>query len=264
MRRRSSTTLPSGLDSTNTTERGLCPRDGRRRPSLHLRLALPSLDSRGGCLYVSPLFIPRLLVFAGLFWRQVAGLADLVDVQALRLEFGDLAAAAGGDGDVEDVRLHHAASGAFVQGEEAAACFPIPALEVVDVIDTDFRFQLRLSPESRTIRWDFDRGVEARQLVFPVFTDQLDPGLVVGVFAEEILGEEFEAYALGAGHFVFALKNHPFAAGADAIFFIWIGAHGAALRESQRSTEKNNTGQNCLVRSARSVHSALQTDIRII
>src|ERR1700739_982131 len=51
--------------------------DGRRRPSPH---ELSSLR-------------PSALVFAGLFGSQVAGLADLVDVQASRREFGNLASA---------------------------------------------------------------------------------------------------------------------------------------------------------------------------
>src|SRR6266576_3725502 len=40
-------------------ERGLCPRDGRRRPSLHLRLASPARDSRCGCRYA--FFTARIL-----------------------------------------------------------------------------------------------------------------------------------------------------------------------------------------------------------
>src|ERR1700751_2152470 len=208
---------------------------------------------------------PELSVFAGLFSREAARLADQVEVQALWLEFGDLAAAAGGDGDVEDVGLHHAASSSFIHGEEAASALPVPALKVMDVINTDFRFELGLAPESRTIGGNVNCGVEARSLIFPVFADQLDPWLVVGIFTEKVLRQKFKADALGAGHFVIALKHHPIAASADAISFILIRAHGAALGESQRrKEEKNNNGQNCFMRSARSVHSALRIDIRII
>src|SRR6266576_1261138 len=45
--------------SHNASSRGLCPRDGRRRPSLHLRLASPARDSRCGCRYA--FFTARVL-----------------------------------------------------------------------------------------------------------------------------------------------------------------------------------------------------------
>src|SRR5215469_14948243 len=69
----------------------------------------------------------RVLVFTGLFGRQVAGSADLVDIQAFGLEFGDLTATAGRDGYVEDARPDHAASGALVHGQGAPSTLPVPA-----------------------------------------------------------------------------------------------------------------------------------------
>ena len=53
-------------------------------------------------------------VLARLLWRKVAGFPDLVDIQAIWLELGDLAAAAGWYRDIEYVRLHQATSSALV------------------------------------------------------------------------------------------------------------------------------------------------------
>src|ERR1700676_5465062 len=83
-----------------------------------------------------------MLVFAGLFWSQIAGVADFVNVEACGRELGNLPSAAGWEFDLKHLRSDEAASSAFVHGEEVAA-LPVPAVIAVIVVDADHHFQLR-------------------------------------------------------------------------------------------------------------------------
>src|SRR5215471_3550900 len=113
-------------------------------------------------------------------------------VQAGGVELRDLASATRGNCNVEYLSTDQTTSGAFIHGKEAAAPFPVPATVVMDVIDANFSLQLWLAPKTRAIRRDAHRRVETGQFEFAILTDQLDPRLVVGVFAEVILGQQFE------------------------------------------------------------------------
>src|SRR5260221_8383465 len=53
------------------------------------------------------------LVFAGLLWSQITGLADLIDVQPGRGELRNLASAPGGELNFKHLRPQHAAGRAF-------------------------------------------------------------------------------------------------------------------------------------------------------
>ena len=79
---------------------------------------------------------------------------------------------------------------------------PVPALEVM-TSSTRPQLQLRLSPEAGTVgRRQPDAGVEVGELELAVIANQVDPGLVVGVFAEIVIRLKFKPDLLGAGHFV--------------------------------------------------------------
>lgn len=70
---------------------------------VHWPLALRPLSAREG-----------LLIFTGLLWCDVAGFSYLVGVQAVGVEFGDLATTSSLNRDVKDLRLDHAAGCTFV------------------------------------------------------------------------------------------------------------------------------------------------------
>src|ERR1700722_2039956 len=112
---------------------------------------------RISCPYVS------MLVFAGFFWCQIAGVADFVNVQACGGALRNLPSAAGREFDLEPLRTNQPASSAFVHGKEVAT-LPVPAVIAVIVVDADHDFQLRLSPEAGTIgRRQKDSGIEVCQ-----------------------------------------------------------------------------------------------------
>ena len=70
------------------------------------------------------------------------------------------------------------------------------------IVDADFHFELRLSPETGAIgtRQSYS-GIEICELELAVFAVQFDAGFVVGIFAEVILGQKFEADVLGSASF---------------------------------------------------------------
>jgi len=100
---------------------------------------------------VASLASQNLLILAGLFRGQIAGLSDPIQIQASGRKFGDLTAATGGESDVENLGAHHGANRAFIHGEVVAAQ-PVPAFEVVAIIDANLDLQLWLSPETGAIR----------------------------------------------------------------------------------------------------------------
>src|ERR1039458_7874948 len=114
----------------------------------------------------------RSLVFAGLLGCQIAGVSDAIEVQAAGRKFGDLAAATGAQLHLENLRAEQPANGAFVHGEEVAA-HPVPPLVVMDVIDADHHFQLRLTPKAGAI-WgrQSDAGIEVSQFELAVAAKQ--------------------------------------------------------------------------------------------
>src|SRR5262249_21176125 len=64
--------------------------------------------------------------------------------------------------------------------------------------------------------------IEVRVRVLAVRADQFDSRLVVRVFAQVVVGQQFEADSSGGGHLVFRVKLNPLAAYADAITLILI------------------------------------------
>src|SRR5271165_6559161 len=247
---------PAGLETWRQTAgrreefRGASPtRDGRMRPSLH-----EHRDS---------------LVLAGPLRSQVTGLADFIEVQACGRELGDGVAGSGFYFHVEDLGSDGATNCAFIHGQEVSAN-PVPALVVVDAIDAHHDFHLGLAPEAGIVgAAELGSRIEVGVLILAFGTDELDSGLVVGVFLEIVVGEQFEPDLLGAGHLVFRLELHPFAAGADSVLFILVGAHGALLGKGGCSTKQRYARQHgqggaaSLMRCMQSVHCILQTNIPI-
>jgi len=132
------------------------------------------------------------------FRRQVAGLFDAIEIQAAGCELRDLPAASRGQRDVENLGAHQAPRGAFVHGEVVAAQ-PVPTLEVVDAVDTNFDLQLRLSPEAGAVRRkQSDSGIEVGELELPVAAIQIHSGPVAGVFLEIVVGLELKAHFVRA------------------------------------------------------------------
>src|SRR3954452_18915604 len=102
-------------------------------------------------------------------------------------------------------------------------------MEVVDLIDPHFGLELWLPPKTGAIGRNPYRRIETGQLELAIFADQFDSWLIVGIFAKIVFRQKFEADPPRSRHFVFALEHHPLAAGADAILFVLVRAHGAAL-----------------------------------
>src|SRR5437588_13073026 len=110
------------------------------------------------------------------------------------------------------------------------AADPIPSLRAVVIVDADFNLELRLSPETWAIgAGQSHSGIEIGEFELAVFAEEFNAGFVLGIFAEVILGQKFEADPLGSAHFVFGLELHPFSAGADPIAFVLVRAHRATL-----------------------------------
>src|ERR1700675_3196894 len=129
----------------------------------------------------------RLLIHAWLLRRQVAGLSDSIQIQPAGRKLRDLPAAPRWAFHVENLGSDHPPDGALVHGEEVAA-HPVPAFEIVGVVNADHHLQLGLSPEARAVRWrQSDSGIEVRQLEFAVTATQSHSGLVVRVFAKIII-----------------------------------------------------------------------------
>src|SRR5258708_12383291 len=157
-------------DQLRVEERVLCPSSfgvaGRGRPALHW------YDLRS-----------RPLVLAWLLCRQIARLSDSIQIQPAGSKLRHLPAAPGWQFHVENLGADQAPYRAFVHGEEVAA-HPVPALEIVRVVDADHNLQLGLSPEAGAVRRrKLDSGIKVRQLNLGVIAKQNDSGLVVLVFA---------------------------------------------------------------------------------
>src|ERR1700733_6204292 len=212
------------------------------------------------------------LVFAGFLWSDVAGLANLIDVQPRWRELSDLPSAARWQRHVEYLRANHATGGALVHRQEMPTN-PVPSVIAMRVVDSHLDFELRLSPEARPVRgWQADAWIEVGQLQLASFAVKLDARLVVRIFLEEVLGQKFEANLLGSGHFIDRLKLHPFAASADAILLVLIRTHGAALGKRSGSAKSNarqrrvkrQSGKIEFTRITRFVHGVLHTTSPII
>src|SRR6202140_118684 len=176
----------------------------------------------------------RLLVLAWLLRRQVAGLSDSIQIQPAGRKLRDLPAAPRGEFQVENLGSDHPPNGAFVHGEEVAA-HPVPAFEIVGVVNADHHLQLGLSPEARAVRWrQSDSGIEVRQLELAVTAKQNHSGLVVRVFAKIIIRPKLKAHIVRARHLVGRVELQPFSAGADAVRFALIRTHSAILGACQR------------------------------
>src|SRR5579859_485940 len=207
------------------------------------------------------------LVFAGLFGGYVAGVADFIRIEARGGKFGDLAAAAGAQSYFENLRTDEAASCTFVHREEVAA-HPVPSVTGMEVVDADLNFELRLSPEARTIRRrQPDAGIEVGEFELAVLTEKIDSGLVVGIFAKVVVRQKFEAHFFCAGHLVFGTKFHPLAPRTDAVLLALVRAHGAALREGRSRAKQQACREGAeseYFKRAFTVHNSLQTNILII
>src|SRR5260370_5070550 len=94
----------------------------------------------------------RLVVSTRFLRRQIARLSHSIQMQTAGGKFRDLPAAPGWEFHLENLGSDQPPNGAFVHGEEVAA-HPIPALEVVRVVNADHNLQLGLSPKSRAVRW---------------------------------------------------------------------------------------------------------------
>src|SRR6202162_2476494 len=173
------------------------------------------------------------LVLAWLLRRQIASLSHSIQIQAAWRELCDLPAAPRWEFHVENLGSDHPPNRAFVHGEEVAT-HPVPALEIVRVVNADHNFQLGLSPKSRAVRRrQSDSGIEVRQLELAITAKQNDSGLVVRVFAKIVIRPKLKAHILRARHLVGGLELQPFSAGADAVRFALIRSHGAILGASQ-------------------------------
>ena len=83
-----------------------------------------------------PALHQRLLVFAWSLRRQIAGLSDSIQIQAPGRKLCDLLAAPRREFHLENLGPDQASRSAFVHGEEVAA-HPVPALEIVRLVNAD-------------------------------------------------------------------------------------------------------------------------------
>src|SRR5260370_5760930 len=93
----------------------------------------------------------RRLILARLLRRQIASLSDSIQIQPAGRKLRYLPAAPGGEFHLENLSSDQTPSGAFVHGEEVPA-HPVPALEVVGIVNAHLHFQLRLPPEAGPVR----------------------------------------------------------------------------------------------------------------
>src|SRR5271169_1871230 len=128
-------------------------------PSMHI--PWPAMPARHGC--------PVHLVLARLLRCQVTGLFYAIQIQAAGRKLRDLAAAPGGEFHLEDLGAHHAPDRALVHGEGVVA-HPVPALEVVRIVNANHDLPLHLSPPARGAvrRTQFDSGIKYRNLQLAV------------------------------------------------------------------------------------------------
>src|ERR1700675_2259782 len=175
----------------------------------------------------------RLLVLARFLRRQIARLSDSIQIQPARRKLRDLTAAPRWKFHLENLGSDQPPNGAFVHGEEVAA-HPVPALEIVRVVNADHNLQLGLSPEAGAVRGrQSDSGIEIRQLELAVTAKQNDSGLVVRVFTKIVIRQKLKAHFFRARHLLDGVELQPFSAGADAILFILVWSHSAPLGASQ-------------------------------
>src|SRR6202140_5074092 len=159
----------------------------------------------------------RLLVLARFLRRQIARLSDSIQIQPARRKLRDLTAAPRWKFHLENLGSDQPPNGAFVHGEEVAA-HPVPALEIVRVVNADHNLQLGLSPEAGAVRWrQPDSGIKVAQLELPVNTKQFDPRLVIRVLAKIVIRQKLKARFLRTRHLVGGVELQPFSAGADPI-----------------------------------------------
>src|ERR1700694_502909 len=205
----------------------------RRRSKLlwsDSRLARPVRGGRAGTPGAP---LRCLLVFAWLLRRQIAGLSDSIQIQSAGRKLRDLPAATRWEFHVENLGSDHPPNCAFVHGEEVAA-HPVPALEIVRVVDADHNLQLGLSPEAGAVRSrQSDSRIEVRQLELAVTAKQNDSGLVVRVFTKIIIRPKLKAHIVRARHLVGGVELQPFSAGANTVRFALIRRHEAILGASQ-------------------------------
>ena len=150
--------------------------------------------------------------------------------QTRRREFGDRVPTPGPDFHIENLGSDRAANRALVHGEDAVG-FPIPAFMIVASVDADHDFHLRLAPEAGIVRpSQAGAGVKNGALVFAIAACDFDSWFVVRVFPKIIVRKQLEPDFLRPGHLVFRPELHPLAAGADAVRFALVRAHGALLR----------------------------------
>jgi hypothetical protein len=173
-------------------------------------------------------------------------LLDLGKIEAGGRKFRDLVSAAAGNLHVKNLGAEQFARGSFVHGKEAGAD-PVPAVIVVRVIHAHHDFQLGLSPESRTVgAGQTNARIEFRGLVLAIAAGNLDSRLVVGIFAQKIVGQQFQADVLRAGHFVFGVEDGPIASGADPVAFALVRTQDPALsaRELHHREDKHQAAKS--------------------
>src|ERR1039457_4241034 len=231
-------------------------RDGRlARPTGRGRPVLPQQA-------VSALVRTRLLR------RQIAGVFDSIQIQPAGRKLGDLSSAPRWEFHLETLGPDQAPNGALVHGEEVAA-HPVPALEVVCIVNADHNLQLGLSPEAGAVwRRQSDSGIEVGQLELAVIAIQIHSGLVLRVFAKIIVRLDFKAHFFRAGHLVGGVKLQPLSAGADAVRFALIRSHGATLgagpcrcanQKGQKNGSRRQPETDCLTKQARYFQDLLLT-----
>src|SRR5579864_4263475 len=195
------------------------------------------------CRILSGLSYSAGSVVAGPFRRQAADLLYARKIESGRCKFGDLPAAARSHFQVEYLCRKQATRGPLVHGEEMAA-FPIPTVVGVEIVNADHHFHLGLSPKTRAIGpTQPHSGIKIGEGKLAIAAEKIDTRLVVGIFAEVIIGQQFEADLLGAGHLVIGLEHHPLAAGTDAVPLALIRAHRATLSAGRECRREQHDGR---------------------
>src|ERR1019366_3685765 len=121
------------------------------------------------------------LVFARLLRGQIAGLSDSIQVQPAGRKLRDLPAAPRREFHLENLGAHHAPDRAFVHGKGVVA-HPVPALEVVRIVNANHDLPLHLSPPAggAVRRTQLDSGMNTASLSLPSLQYKLTLGLYSG------------------------------------------------------------------------------------
>lgn len=115
------------------------------------------------------------------------------------------------------------------------AAHPVPALEIVGVVNANLDFELGLSPKTGAVRWKQSHArIELCPLELAIAAKEIDSRLIVVVFAKIVVGLKLEAYFVRAGHLIAGVELEPISTNADAILLALIGRHSATLSECQR------------------------------